>query len=381
MKKKLSILLLLISISLGIVAQEDCPLPETKKLNAKERREMQEYLDALVNDWKKIVVSGHDPRLTFIDIDKKHIVVNVDYDLDDSAAANMETLQSWPRVAALFDATKHLSDIFGLLATLGYEVELSVSFRPNGKIFFFSYDNETLRRIMLLENVTSATIYNVVTETKKNIPFEFDDSVICTGTSYCNHLWVLNLHSMVEMSPDVEPYTEWMMYLSALIEQREYLYYIGMDSSTARFVIVQDGVKDTMIFEYSPAQLLGEESTIDVDHVGRYIARVINRSLPQPLPAGDGSFENCEYDPSLKVLVFNYLMSELSILNTEGQEAQVKPAMMNAMMNVPDGQEFLSTLVELGVGIELRMQSRTTRRTSTFTYTTDELRIYMLEQQ
>ena len=363
------------------MAQEDCPLPERKKLNAKERREMQEYLDALVNDWKKIVVSGHDPRLTFIDIDKKHIVVNVDYDLDDNAAAKMETLQSWPRVAALFDATKHLSDIFGLLASLGYEVELSVSFRPNGEIFFFSYDNETLRRIMMLENVTSATIYNVVTETKKNIPFEFDDSVICTGTSYCNHLWSIQLHSLVNMDPITDARTEWMVYLSNLIEQKEYLHYIGMDSSTARFVIVQDGVKDTMIFEYSPAQLLGETPTMDIDHAGRYMAQTINRSLPMELPNGDGTFESCTYDPSLSVLVFNYLMSELSILNNEGKEVQIKPFLLNVMMNAPDGQEFFSSLIELGLGLELRMQSRTTRRTTTFTYTADELRIYMFEQQ
>ena len=120
---------------------------------------------------------------------------------------------------------------------------------------------------------------------------------------------------------------------------------------------------------------------MDINQVGLYMVKTISRSLPQPLPDGNGTFESCDYDPSLKVLVFNYLMSELTILSNEGKEAQIKPIMLKAMMNAPDGLEFFSSLVELGMGIELRMQSRTTRRTSTVTYTTDELRIYLLEQQ
>lgn len=381
--KKIATLILMVAMTLGAVAQEDCPPPETQKLSVKERREMKEYLDALLKDWKKIGASGENPAISFEDLDKSRILISSTYNLDDSNLVNAESSSyDFIRVMALYDILARLkSPIFETVAKLGYDVALKVNYRPDLPQRIFAYDNATLNRFLELDNLASAMIYADAIMRQKEIPFEFADSIMCTGVSYCNHLWTMHLQSNAKLDAEADPRLEWMFYLSYLVEDREFLYIIGMDGSTARFVVAQDGVKDTMTFEYTPAQLLGEEPTMDIDQVGPYMAKTISRSLPQPLPDGDGTFEICEYDPSLKVLVFNYLVSELTILNNEGKEAQIKPVMLNAMMNAPNGQDFFSSLVELGMGIELRMQSRTTRRTSTVTYTPDELRIYMLEQQ
>lgn len=372
--------MMLMALAWGAVAQEDCPLP-TVTPTVEERQEWKDILDGYVEVWKLLGASGEDPSLTLKDIDERRIVVAVDYNLDDSAMAQLSQEPEWMRIMPLCHASYRLDDVFGVVANLGYDVVLHVTFNPGRQTQFFVYDNATLRRVMSCGGVIGAYIYADAAAARKRAPFVFDDSVMCTGVSYCNQLWTIHLHSMVKLDSDLEPRTEWMLYLSRLIAQREYLRYVGIDNGTARFVIVQDGINDTMVFEYVPAQLLGAEPTIDVDFVGRYLARIIDRSLPQPMPTGDGTFESCDYDPSLRVLVFNYLMSELSILSNEGKDAQAKPLMLKAMMDVPDGQGFFSSLVELELGLELRMQSRTTRRTTTFTYTTDELRIYMLEQQ
>jgi len=386
--KKIATLIIILVMAVVAVAQntavnEDCDvgLPDPSELTDDFRKSYEEVLDILLKDWKKIGASGHDPALTFKAIDKHRIVVAADYNLNDSTIARLENQSEWASVVTLIDATKRLSDIFSITALLGYDVELHTTLRAGGATNISVYDYATLRHIMALDNAISESIYADVIVGQKRAPFEFEDSIFCTGMSYCNHLWTITLHSTTVFGPDDDPYLAWAHHCSEIVSNAEFMHYIGKDSTTARFVIVQDGARDTFIFEYTPAQLLGEEPAIDVDLMGTYLSKVINKTFPQPLANNVGTMESCSYDPALHVLVVDCLVDELTVLSNEGKENMLKEPVLNALLSEPDGRDLVEALSEMGLGLEYRMQSRTTRRPLTITITPDEIRVHLLEHQ
>ena len=386
--KKIATLMILMVMVMGAVAQnpidqDDCDggLPEPWEFTDQIREGFQENLDNIIKDWKKIGATGHGPALTFKDIDEKRIVIAADYDLTDSMVARLEDQYDWVRVVTLFDATKRLSDIFSLVAHLGYDVVLHATLQPGGETKIFVYNYATLRHIMTLKSPISAYIYADVIAGRKRAPFEFEDSVMCTGMSYCNHLWTLTLHSSIAFEPDDDPYIAWAVHCSEIISNAEFMQYIGMDSTTARFNIVQDGAKDTFTFEYTPAQLLGEEPALDIDWLGDYLARGIDRTFPMPMQSSTGTMEHCSYDPTLRVLAIDCLMDEIDVVGNVGREEQLKLPILEALLAASEGNDFLQALAEVGLGLEYRIQSRTTHRPLTITFTPDELRVFMLERQ
>lgn len=386
--KKIATLMLLIVMVMSAVAQntmekDDCDvgLPEPWEFTDQIRDGFQELLDSQLKNWKEIGTSGQSPALTFKSIDKKRIVIAADYNLTDSMVAQLANQEEWARVVTLFDASNRLSDIFGLVAHLGYDVIMLTTFQSGGATKNFVYDYTTLRHIMTLKSPISAYIYADAIAGRKRIPFEFEDSVMCTGISYCNHLWTLTLHSTTTFDTDDDPYLAWVIHTSEIVSNKEYMHYIGMDSTTVHFIIVQDGVKDTFTFEYTPAQLRGEEPALDIDWLGNYLARGIDRTFPQPLANGVGTMEHCSYDPALHVLVVDCLVDELTVLGNEGKENLLKEPVLNDLLSEPDGRDLIEGLATVGLGLEYHMQSQTTRRPMTITITPDELRVFILEKQ
>lgn len=381
--KHIATLIVLLAISLGAVAQEDCPLPQQRDLSAQERQYMKKALNGQLDEWKKLGASGESPALTFKELDKNRISIAANYETDDSTVAELSDQFDFVRVATLYDAVNRLSDIFDMVATLGYGVSLEVTLHsPHRSSHSFStIDNASLRRIMLLESALSVQIYADMLARQKEMPFEFTDSVMCTALKYCYHLWTLQLHSNLFFGPDDDPYLFWMTYCAGIVEEKEFLRYIGMDSTTVRFVIFQQGVKDTLTFDFTPAQLLGEQPLLDIPRVGTMVAQNINKRFPMPLAANMGTMERCTFDPALQVLVVDCLVEEITVISLENKENQVKQTFLTTMMTLPEEREFLESLSSLGLGLEYRMESRTTHRSLTITVTPDELRVFLLEHQ
>lgn len=381
--KRIHIILMILCLALSAGAQEataddDC-MPPLEKLSTQEQRSWREFLDAICKDWKKQGPSGSNPALTFKDLDDERIVVGADFNLDDSAAMRAAEQYDWTRVMVLYDAAKRWSDVFSVVAKLGYHVVLHVTFQPGGKTQFYVYNNATLRRIMSLESPVAAAIYADAVARRKQVPFPFGDGVTCTGISYCNHLWTIQLHSDEPLDKEYDPYILCLSYCADIVEEKEFMRYIGMDGTTARFVTTAKDLADTLTFEFTPAQLLGDEPAIDIDLVGRRLAQTTYASLP--MQTGNGTIENCTYDQDLKLLVFTTLTDELTILNNQGREEQFKILILNALMQNPEQKDFIEGMAEIGLGMEFRMQSRTTRRTSTISISVDELRNYLIERQ
>ncbi len=383
MSKHIHIILVLLCLASGVQAQEtptdDGCMPPLEKLSTNEQHEWNDFLNAICKDWKKQGPSGNNPALTFKDLNSERIVVGADYNLDDSAASHAAEQYDWMRVMVMYDATKRLGDIFNTVANLGYHVVIHATFQPGGTTQYYVYNNATLRHIMSLESPMSAAIYADAVARRKQVPFPFDDGVTCTGVNYCNHLWTIHLHSDEPLDAEYDPYILCMAYCAGIVEEREFMNYIGMDGTTARFVITAVGLTDTFSFDFSPAQLLGDEPAIDIDLVGRRLAQTTAASLP--MQVGNGTWESCSYDQELKMLAFTTLTDELTILNNQGHEGQYKIMILNTLMMNPEQKEFLEGMAEVGLGMEFRMQSRTTRRTSTVTITPDELRVYLLERE
>ncbi len=383
MTKRILTILLMLGMSLGVSAQEataddDC-MPPLEKLSVQEQNSWREFLDAVCKDWKRQGPSGSNPALTFKDLDNERIVIGAEYNLDDSAAMRAAEQYDWTRVMALYDAAKRWSDVFNVVAKLGYHVVLHVTFQPGGNTQYYVYNNVTLHRIMSLESPVAAAIYADAVTRRKQVPFQFGDGVTCTGVSYCNHLWTIQLHSDEPLDTEYDPYILCLTYCADIVEGKEFMRYIGMDGTTARFVTTAKGLTDTLTFEFTPAQLLGNEPAIDIDLVGRRLAQTTYASLP--MQTGNGTIENCTYDQDLKLLVFTTLTDELTILNNQGREEQFKNLILNALMQHPEQKDFIEGMAEIGLGMEFRIQSRTTRRTSTISISTDELRNYLIERQ
>ncbi|MBR6292387.1 MAG: hypothetical protein IKR33_06260 [Bacteroidales bacterium] len=383
MTKRIYIILLMLCMALGAKAQEataddDC-MPPLEKLSAQEQSSWRDFLDVVCNDWKKLGSTGHNPALTFKDISTDRIVVGAEYNLDDSAAMRAAQQYDWTRVMALYDATKRMSHIFDAVAKLGCHVVLHVTLQPGGTTQIYAYNNATLRRVLSMEQPASAAIYADAVERHKQVPFLFDDGVTCTGLSYCNHLWTIHLHSDEPPDAEYDPFIYCYSYCAEIVEGYDFMKYIGMDGTTARYIITAEGMTDTFAYEFTPAQLLGNEPTINVNLIGRQIAKNTYASLPMQI--GDGTAEDCTYDQELKTLVFAILTDELTILNNQGREEQNKILILNALMLNPEQKEFIEGMAELGLGIEFRIQSRTTRRTSTISISADELRNYLIERQ
>lgn len=383
MTKRILTILLMLGMSLGVSAQEataddDC-MPPLEKLSVQEQNSWREFLDAVCKDWKRQGPSGSNPALTFKDLDNERIVIGADYNLDDSAAMRAAQQYDWTRVMALYDAAKRWNDIFDVVAKLGCHVVLHVTLQPGGETQYYVYNNVTLRRIMSLESPVAAAIYADAVTRRKQVPFRFDEGVTCTGVSYCNHLWTIHLHSDEPLDAEYDPYILCYSYCASIVEEREFMHYIGMDGTTVRFILSAKGQTDTFAYEFTPAQLLGNEPAVDIDLMGRQIAKTTSASLP--MQTGNGTIESCFYDQELKMLVCTTLTDELTILKNQGLEEQSKILILNALMQSPEQKEFIEGLAELGLGMEFRMQSRTTRRTSTISISADELRNYLIEQQ
>ncbi len=385
--KKILTILLLATLTLGAGAQvpDGCELPTLPELSAKERRDMKETLDAWLKDWQKIGASGFNPALKYNDINDKRISIDLTYIVADSTKAFLDSNSEYLRAASLFDATNRLRDLFEMVANLGYDVMASVVLRTitgrSTSVHITNFDNATLRYIMSLKSSFSVYVYSDVVEVLKKIPFGFEDSVICTGISYCNHLWTMTLHSSIAFDPEDDSYIVWAVHTSEIVSDADFMRFVGMDSTTARFIIVQDGAKDTFTFDYTPAQLLGEEPALDINWLGNYLAQGIDRTFPMPMQSSTGTMEHCSYDPTLQVLVIECLMDEIDVVGNVGREEQVKLPILEAMLAASEGNDFIQALAEVGLGLEYRIQSRTTRRPLTITFTPDELRVFILERQ
>lgn len=372
----------MLCVTFGTRAQEatsddDC-MPPLEELSAQEQSSWRDFLDAVCNDWKTQGPTGHNPTLTFKDLNTERIVVGAEYNLDDSTTMRATQQYDWTRVMALYDAAKRLNDIFDVVAKLGCNVVLHVTLQPGGNTQFFVYNNATLRRILSMEQLTSAAIYADAVARRKQVPFPFDNGVACTGLSYCNHLWTTHLHSDEPPDAEYDPYIYCYSYCAGLVEEMEFMRYIGMDGTTARYVVSAEGMTDTFTYEFTPSQLLGDEPAINIDLIGRQIAKNTYASLPMQI--GDGTAVDCTYDQDLKTLVFTTLTDELTILNNQGREEQNKIMILNALSN-PEQKDFINGMAELGLGIEFRMQSRTTRRTSTISISADEMRNHLTGRQ
>lgn len=366
-----------------------CPLDSLPPLSNKERKQLKENLDSYIDLWKLIDSEGSNPKVTFKDIDDKRIVADVEYESANSTPDQTPNFVQWLRVWALFVASHQgigLNDIFDMVARLGMNAVVHVVLKTQQNeatsidASVIAYDNATLRRIIALENHTQAYIYADMLATRQQLPLQIDDSLFVTAVSYCDHLYTLHLHSTAADDPTVSSQFFWMISNKWFIANNTFLPYLGQDSTTLRIVGSIEGNHDTVVLDYRPAQLLGQEPAIDVDLAGQYLAMALGRECPQPLDDSTGVWTHCSYDPTLKVVVMHYTVDELSILSNEGKEQQLKPMLLEHLIYA-DGAEFLGLLASSEVGLELRWQSRTTARKFTITFTADELINYMFEEE
>lgn len=388
--KRFFVLWVALCVSVAAVAQgvpttatdSGCLLDSLPPLSNKERKELKENLDSYIDLWKTVGSSGIKPELTFKDLDDERIVVEVKYELDEKTAASYTSNYRWLRIISIFETSRRLSDIFDMVVRLGLSAVLHAHIDlPNGKqTSVYAYSNETLRRIMALENYTQAYIYADMLSTRQQLPLQIDDSLFVTAVSYCNHLYTIHLHSTAADDPTVSSQFFWMISNKWFIANNTILPYLGQDSTTLRIVGSIEGNPDTVVLDYRPAQLLGQEPAIDVDLAGQYLAMALGRECPQPLDDSTGVWTHCSYDPTLKVVVMHYTVDELSILANEGKEQQLKPILLENLIYA-DGAEFLGLLASSEVGLELRWKSRTTARRFTITFTPDELINYMFEEE
>ena len=402
--KRFFILWMALCVSVMVVAQGvpttvpmtaangDCPLDSLPPLSNKERKELKENLDSYIDLWKLIGSEGSNPKVTFKDLDDKRIVAVVEYESANSTLDPTPTFVQRLRVKTLFDASHQtigLNDIFDMVARLGMNavvhVVLKTQQNEDTSIYaydnaVYAYDNATLRRIMALENYTQAYIYADMLATRQQLPLQIDDSLFVTAVNYCNHLYTIHLHSTAADDPTVSSQFFWMISNKWFIANNTFLPYLGQDSTTLRIVGSIEGNTDTVVLDYRPAQLLGQEPAIDVDLAGQYLAMALGRECPQPLDDSTGVWTHCSYDPTLKVVVMHYTVDELSILSNEGKEQQLKPMLLENLIYA-DGAEFLGLLASSEVGLELRWKSRTTARRFTITFTPDELINYMFEEE
>ena len=399
--KRILILWMALCVSVMVVAQGvpttapmaaangDCPLDSLPPLSNKERKELKENLDSYIDLWKLIGSEGSNPKVTFKDIDDKRIVADVEYQSTNSTPDQTPKFQQWLRVKTLFDASHQtigLNDIFDMVAQLGMNAVVHVVLKTQQNeatsidASIIAYDNATLRRIMALENYTQAYIYADMLATRQQLPLQIDDSLFVTAVNYCNHLYTLHLHSTAADDPTVSSQFFWMISNKWFIANNTFIPYLGQDSTTLRIVGSIEGNPDTVVLDYRPAQLLGQEPAIDVDLAGQYLAMALGRECPQPLDDSTGVWTHCSYDPTLKVVVMHYTVDELSILSNEGKEQQLKPMLLEHLIYA-DGAEFLGLLASSEVGLELRWKSRTTARKFTITFTADELINYMFEEE
>ncbi len=366
-----------------------CPLDSLPPLSKKERKQLKENLDSYIDLWKTIGSEGSNPKVTFKDIDDKRIVADVEYQSTNSTPDQTPNFVQWQRVWALFVASHQgigLNDIFDMVARLGMNAVVHVVLKTQQNeatsidASIIAYDNATLRRIIALENYTQAYIYADMLATRQQLPLQIDDSLFVTAVSYCNHLYTLHMHSTAADDPTVSSQFFWMISNKWFIANNTFLPYLGQDSTTLRIVGSIEGNHDTVVLDYRPAQLLGQEPAIDVDLAGQYLAMALGRECPQPLDDSTGVWTHCSYDPTLKVVVMHYTVDELSILSNQGKEQQLKPMLLEHLIYA-DGAEFLGLLASSEVGLELRWQSRTTARKFTITFTADELINYMFEEE
>lgn len=399
--KRFFILWMALCLSVAAVAQEvpttvpmaaangDCPLDSLPPLSKKERKELKENLDSYIDLWKLIDSEGSNPKVTFKDIDDKRIVAVVEYESANSTPDPTPNFVQRLRVWALFVASHQgigLNDIFDMVARLGMNAVVHVVLKTQQNeatsidASVYTYDNASLRRIMALENYTQAYIYADMLATRQQLPLQIDDSLFVTAVNYCDHLYTIHMHSTAADDPTVSSQFFWMISNKWFIANNTFLPYLGQDSTTLRIVGSIEGNPDTVVLDYRPAQLLGQEPAIDVDLAGQYLAMALGRECPQPLDDSTGVWTHCSYDPTLKVVVMHYTVDELSILSNEGKEQQLKPMLLEHLIYA-DGAEFLGLLASSEVGLELRWQSRTTARKFTITFTADELINYMFEKE
>ncbi len=395
--KRILILWTALCLSVAAVAQgvpttatdSGCPLDSLPPLSKKERKELKENLDSYIDLWKTIDTQGSNPKVTFKDLDDNRIVAVVEYESANSTPDQTPNFVQWLRVWALFVASHQgigLNDIFDIVARLGMNAVVHVVLKTQQNeatsidASVIAYDNATLRRIIALENYTQAYIYADMLATRQQLPLQIDDSLFVTAVSYCDHLYTLHMHSTAADDPTVSSQFFWMISNKWFIANNTFLPYLGQDSTTLRIVGSIEGNHDTVVLDYRPAQLLGQEPAIDVDLAGQYLAMALGRECPQPLDDSTGVWTHCSYDPTLKVVVMHYTVDELSILSNEGKEQQLKPMLLEHLIYA-DGAEFLGLLASSEVGLELRWQSRTTARKFTITFTADELINYMFEEE
>ena len=391
--RRILVLWMALCVSVAAVAQgvpttatdSGCPLDSLPPLSKKERKELKENLDSYIDLWKTIGSEGSNPKVTFKDLDDNRIVAVVEYESANSTPDQTPKFVQWLRVKALFDASHQaigLNDIFDMVAQLGMNavVHVVLKTQQNETTSIYAYDNATLRRITAMENYTQAYIYADMLATRQQLPLQIDDSLFVTAVSYCDHLYTLHLHSTAADDPTVSSQFFWMISNKWFIVGNTFLPYLGQDSTTLRIVGSIEGNHDTVVLDYRPAQLLGQEPAIDVDLAGQYLAMALGRECPQPLDDSTGVWTHCSYDPTLKVVVMHYTVDELSILSNEGKEQQLKPMLLEHLIYA-DGAEFLGLLASSEVGLELRWQSRTTARKFTITFTADELINYMFEEE
>ena len=395
--KRILILWMALCLSVAAVAQgvpttatdSGCPPDSLPPLSNKERKELKENLDSYIDLWKTIDTQDSNPKVTFKDIDDKRIVADVEYQSANSTPDQTPNFVQWLRVWALFVASHQgigLNDIFDMVARLGMNAVVHVVLKTQQNeatsidASIIAYDNATLRRIIALENYTQAYIYADMLATRQQLPLQIDDSLFVTAVNYCDHLYTLHMHSTAADDPTVSSQFFWMISNKWFIANNTFLPYLGQDSTTLRIVGSIEGNPDTVVLDYRPAQLLGQEPAIDVDLAGQYLAMALGRECPQPLDDSTGVWTHCSYDPTLKVVVMHYTVDELSILANEGKEQQLKPMLLEHLIYA-DGAEFLGLLASSEVGLELRWQSRTTARKFTITFTADELINYMFEEE
>lgn len=384
MRKNVALVLLLWmgGVVWGQSMQDNCPPMQYPELSSRERQELKAELDDYLHIWKEIGASGKNPALTFKGLENNRLSVLAEYSWDDTTASKMNAAPVWKTAVTMFDITDRLSDIFDRAAQLGYDLMLWVEVQaPYSKsVSISNYTNATLRRVVSFNNAISTFIYFDALEVCQNAPFLLEDSIMCTGASYCDGIWTMYLHSSIESDTEEDGHLFWMLYSSSIVSDMEFMHYIGMDSSMARISVTRDWANDTLVFEYTPEQLLGKEPVIDINRAGILLAKSINNTLPMPLQGNMGMMEACTYDSLLHVLAVDCVVEELTVLYNQGKETELRWSILAQMQESPEAKEFLNVLVAVGLGIEYRMQSRTTRRPLTVTIMPEELRVYMLMQ-
>lgn len=374
------IIALLLSLAVGVAAQDDCGLPENPALNNKERRLMKESLDGQLRDWKAIGATGRQPAITFESIDATHIVVSSAYELDGSLVVKNESDYDWARSAALWDVTHRLSDIFGMVSALGYDVVLKTTFATGRPQKLFAYDNATLRRIMALPSTAAVRLYAEAASIRRKAPYQFDSNIVCTGASYCDHLFTLNLR--VDISPEGDefpfPWIDLQVYCAGMLEGSDTRLAAAYDSSAVRIVVDWPGlpVPETFTFDFPVDRLRSNGTLVDVDSIGRMLASVVNSQCPVVLDSSL-TLQSCEYDPSLQVIVENFSASELLVVTYEGREDASRDIILKVLGENYDTGVMLDALVAVGLGLEFRLRSRTSFRPATITFTHEDLRFFI----